>query len=265
MAEETLIAWTNSTFNFWMGCVKISAGCANCYAQTLTKNRMGLDLWGPEATTKRQAAKGVYAKVRKLQRQIDDREVVSVMGVGHPPLAFVGSLMDWAEDHKDAEAVRPLMWDTIRAHPGIHFQMLTKRPERIAALLPKDWGEGYPNVWLGTSIEDMRVAERADHLRKIPAVVRFISYEPALGPLDEINLKGIDWVIYGGESGGGFRPHDLAWPRAMHKKCDANGTAFFYKQSAAYRTEMGIELDGRLVRYYPTPRVVLPAGQQALM
>ena len=101
----------------------------------------------------------------------------------------------------------------------------------------------------------MRVAERADILREIPAVVRFISYEPALGPLNDLDLTGIDWVIFGGESGSGFRPMDVQWARDMKAKCEESGTAFFFKQSAAFRTETGIELDGEIVRNFPTPRV----------
>jgi protein gp37 len=102
----------------------------------------------------------------------------------------------------------------------------------------------------------MRVAGRVGHLRIIPAVVRFISYEPALGPLDDLDITGIDWIIYGGESGPGFRKEDKQWARSMHTKCSENGTAFFHKQSAGYRTELGIELDGKIVREYPTPRLL---------
>jgi protein gp37 len=136
----------------------------------------------------------------------------------------------------------------------MHFQVLTKRPERIADNLPSDWGQGWPNVWLGTSIEDMRVAGRADYLRKIPAAVRFVSYEPALGSLADLDLTGLDWVIYGGESGPGYRPENKDWAREMHRKCSASGVAFFHKQSAGHRTEMGIELDGKIVREFPLPR-----------
>jgi protein gp37 len=106
----------------------------------------------------------------------------------------------------------------------------------------------------------MRVADRVDHLRNIPAVVRFISYEPAIGPLDTLDISGIDWVIYGGESGPGHRGEDKDWARVMHSKCSEAGAAFFHKQSAGYRTEMGIELDGKIVREYPTPRVAEFSG-----
>jgi protein gp37 len=125
------------------------------------------------------------------------------------------------------------MWDLIRVSPNLHFQLLTKRPENIVKYLPKDWGdEGYPNVWLGTSVEDMRVANRVDILREIPADVRFISYEPALGSLNDIDLSGIDWVIFGGESGSGYREADLEWAREMDVKCQALDIAFFFKQSS---------------------------------
>lgn len=248
MSDQTLIGWTDHTANFWMGCQKVSAGCKECYAEKLTRNRMGLHVWGPASTTPRQSVKSIYANVRKWNRQAEKR--------GQIARAFLGSLMDWAEDHPALPPLREQMWESIRSAPWLHFQMLTKRPERIRDLLPNDWGAyGYPNVWLGTSIEDMRVAARADALRDIPAVIRFISYEPALGPLNELDLTGIDWVIYGGESGPGHRPEDKQWARDMHARCSRSGVAFFHKQSAGYRTEMGIELDGRIVREYPTPRM----------
>jgi len=251
MADTTLIAWTDHTFNPWMGCTKVSAGCANCYAATMTKNRMGLSLWGDDAN--RQVTKSPWKNVAQWERD-SSNGVPGLLGDGIPHLVFTGSLMDWAEGRADLDAVRVRLWDVIRHSPHLWFQLLTKRPENIAGYLPPDWGSGYPNVWLGTSIEDMRVAERADHLRKIPAVVRFVSYEPALGSLNGLDLAGIDWVIYGGESGSGHRPEDKQWARDMHAKCNETGAAFFHKQSAGYRTELGIELDGKIVREFPTPR-----------
>lgn len=260
MANNTLIAWTDHTANFWWGCMKVSAGCKNCYAEKTAKRR-GKDVWGPPESTARDPKKGIWTDLRKWERQAA-KGAFGKLGPGKPMLIFVGSMMDWAEDHPELDEIRERIWPLIRESPHLHFQMLTKRPERIRGLLPDDWGTGYPNVWLGTSVEDMRVAGRADHLRSIPAAVRFISYEPALGPLDDLDLQGIDWVIYGGESGPGHRPHDLAWPRGMRGKCSAERIAFFYKQSAAYRTEMGIELDGEIVREYPEPRPTGIAGAQ---
>lgn len=256
MAEETIIAWTDRTANFWMGCAKVSEGCRHCYAETLTTNRMGLHVWGDSAP--RQLAKGIWQHVRDWQRAaapgdtpgnygyaLSDapRPTATDVRVGRlaftPHLVFTGSLMDWAEDRADLVDVRQRMWDVIRSSPHLWFQMLTKRPENIRHLLPPDWGpHGYENVWLCTTIEDNRVKVRADHLRQVPARVHFISYEPAIGPLDEVDLTGIEWVICGGESGPGYRPLDMRWARDVRDRCVRDGRAFFMKQGAGWRTEM---------------------------
>lgn len=257
MAIETIIAWCDHTFNPWMGCAKVSAGCDHCYAETLSRNRMGLKVWGkdaPRQVTSRPYWRGPVkwnAEAARIHRR--DR-------------VFCGSMCDWAEAHPTADATRPALWDLIRATPWLDWLLLTKRPGRIRRCLPPDWGDGWPHVWMGTSIEDVRTAFRADHLRLAPAQIRFISYEPALGPLDDLNLDGIHWLIYGGESGPGFRaegtpgdPH--AWARAIRRRCLKFDTAFFFKQSAAPRTEVGIELDGQLARAWPRGRG--PVGFEA--
>lgn len=161
---------------------------------------------------------------------------------GQPRLVFSSSMCDIFEDHPTIEAERAKLWALIRATPNLHWQLLTKRADRIAENLPADWGTGYPNVWLGVSISEAKGIWRADYLRSIPA----------LGPIAEVlDLTGIEWLIFGGESGPGFRPMDVQWARDIRVKCRESGTAFFFKQSAAYRTEMGIELDGQIVRAFP--------------
>jgi len=249
MAESSIIAWTDNTFNPWMGCVKVSPGCAHCYAETLTKNRMGLHLWGAKAA--RQVTSPSNWKKPVAWNCEAERD-------GQRKRVFCASLCDVMEDHPTAAATRPRLWDLIRSTPWLDWQLLTKRPENYAGNLPADWGDGWPNVWLGTSIESNEYLGRADILRQVPATVRFISYEPALGPLTDIDLSGIDWLIVGGESGSNFRLMDHAWARDARAKCGAAGTAFFFKQSSAYRTEMGIELDGQIVRNYPQRRIPLP-------
>lgn len=249
MAADSNIAWTHHTFNPVWGCLKVSPGCANCYADTLA-SRYGHDVWGPVATTPRRTFGDKHwrepVKWNADAERSSERQRV-----------FCGSMCDVFEDHPTTTAERAKLWPLIRATPWLDWLLLTKRPERIAANLPADWGDGWPNVWLGTSIESQDYASRADYLCAIPAVVRFVSYEPALGPLDlRANLSRIDWVIYGGESGSGYRPHDLAWPRAMRDACAVAGVAFFYKQSADRYTERGTTLDGETVKQYPVPRQV---------
>ena len=231
-----------------MGLYESFAGLlsAHCYAETLS-SRYGHSVWGPKAERRTFGAKH-WDEPRRWNAQAEKE--------GRRVKVFSSSMCDIFEDHPTIEREREKLWDLIRETPWIDWQLLTKRADRIADNLPSDWGfdSGWHNVWLGVSIENMDYAWRAAHLSQIPAVVRFISFEPALGPLDDLSLRGISWVIYGGESGAGYRAHDLDWPRVMLRKCAEAECAFFYKQSSAPRTEMGIELDGRIVRFWPTPR-----------
>jgi protein gp37 len=241
MADKTLIAWTTRTMNMWWGCTKVSPGCKNCYADTLA-SRYGHDVWGANKP-RRTFGQKHWDEPLKWNREAAAK--------GERERVFCGSMMDWAEDHPTAIAEFKRAWPLIRATPWLDWQLLTKRPENILSRLPDDWGTGYANVWMGTSIENNDYVWRADELRKVPAVVRFVSYEPALGPLDKLDLTGIHWVIYGGESGAGYRREDKQWARDIMARCRDAGVAFFHKQSASYRTEMGIDLDGKIVREYP--------------
>ena len=162
MAEETLIAWTDHTFNAWLVCTKVSAGCTNCYAEPLATPWDGVERLGadrrPEGDDDALAER---ADVGPCSCSSERRRV------------FCGSIMYWAEGHPVANRTRAAVWELVRECSLLDWQMLTKRPHRIRECLPKDWGSrGYANVWLGTSVEDMRVADRVDHLRDIPAVVR---------------------------------------------------------------------------------------------
>jgi len=238
MSDETIIAWTDRTWNPWRGCTKVSPGCAHCYMFT-AQRRYGRD---PEIVTRCQT----WGQPRKWQ--------LAAAAAGRIERVFTCSWSDWF--HVDADPWRDEAWAIIKSCPSLHFQILTKRDDRIAANLPRDWGSGYPNVWLGVSIENDRFTYRADRLRSIPAAVRFISAEPLLSPLPSLDLRGIDWLIVGGESGPRYRPMDHAWVRELREKSKRARVAFFFKQSAAPRTEMGIYLAGTIVREYPRPRVI---------
>lgn len=207
MSETTAIAWTNKTWNPWHGCTKVSAGCDNCY-MFRDKTRYGQN---PELVVR---SKTTFKAPLKW---------------AEPAMVFTCSWSDWF--HIAADEWRDEAWAIIKATPHLTYQILTKRPGRIARHLPKDWGDGYPNVWLGVSVENEQAAHRIAVLRETPAAVRFLSAEPLLGPLDlDRRLTGIHWVIVGGESGANCRPMEPAWAANILAECRAQGAAFFLKQ-----------------------------------
>jgi protein gp37 len=142
---------------------------------------------------------------------------------------FTCSWSDWFIE--DADPWREDAWDIVRRTPQHTYQILTKRPERIPAALPDDWGMGWRNVWLGVSIEDQRYVQRKEILCEVPSMTRFISAEPLLGPIDLGSLEGIHWVITGGESGPNSRMMRPDWARSIREQCAGSGTAYFHKQN----------------------------------
>lgn len=231
MAANSHISWTNHTWNPWTGCHKVSAGCRNCY-MFRDQARYRRD---PLAVTR--TANATWRKPYSWSRQAS----------GQPAMVFVCSWSDFL--HPQADQWRNDAWRVIRETPTLVYQILTKRPERILGNLPDDWP--LPNVWLGVSIENNEHVDRADYLRATPATVRFVSYEPALGPLDGLDLAGIDWLIYGGESGPDRRPDNPQWARDIRDRCRNAGTAFFYKQASGPRPGMFDQLDGGRIQEYP--------------
>jgi protein gp37 len=174
-------------------------------------------------------------------------------------MVFVNSMSDLFHERVPSEFRREVwaVMDRARQHT---FQILTKRPETMRAWLLANVDVTQPilpNVWLGTSIENNRWTHRADDLRDTAAAVRFISAEPLLGPLDQLDLGGIDWLIVGGESGPGHRPMDATWVRDLRHRANESGVAFFFKQWGGRTPKAGgRELDGRTWDEYPTPRAV---------
>ena len=213
MAGMSAIEWTDATWNPWMGCEKVSPGCAHCYMYREQRQ------YGHDPSALRRSK----TKFHEPLRWADQR------------LVFTCSWSDWF--HPGADQWRDEAWDIIRCTPHLTYQILTKRPELIPGRLPADWGAGFANVWLGVSIENSRFTWRADRLREVPAAIRFISAEPLIGSLFDgtgnrqpLSLKGIDWVIAGGESGPRSRRLDLAWVDELANTCDEAGVAFFMKQ-----------------------------------
>lgn len=223
MGTETGIAWTDHTFNLAWGCTKVSPGCAHCYAEDLS-TRYGHGVWGPNK------ARRAFGPKHWAEPIAWNRAAAKAKRRGK---VLCSSMCDIFEDHRTIADELEKLWPLIRETPWLDWQLLTKRAERIAECLPADWGGGYPNVWLGVSIETREYEWRVQLLRRVPARVRFVSYEPALGPLAGIDLTRIDWLIYGGESGAEFRRDEEQWARDIREQCRRDGVAFFFKQRAA--------------------------------
>lgn len=241
MGEQTGISWTGSTFNPWFGCQKVSPACTNCYAETFTK-RIGLKVWGPDSDRK-------FFSDKHWNEPLRWNKKAAAAGVRHR--VFCASMADVFEDRPDLVQERERLWRLIEATPWLDWQLLTKRPENITRLMP---GPVRPNVWVGTTVEDQKWAEvRLPELVKVPAVVRFVSYEPALGAVDFTPwAHDLHWIIAGGESGAHVRPPDHAWFRAVRDQCAAAGIAYFFKQHGGrFPGEGGCLLDGREWKEFP--------------
>jgi protein gp37 len=212
---DTNIAWTHKTWNPWIGCEHVSAGCDNCYMYT-DMRRYGRD---PEAVKRTLPA--TFNHPLKWARDPSVRYV------------FTCSWSDFF--HADAEDWRRDAWDIIRRTPTLTYQILTKRPVLIPRRLPPDWNDGWHNCWLGVTVESRAYLNRLDALRKVPAAVRFISFEPLLEDLGKMDLHGFSWAIIGGESGPNHRPCEVEWIANAVRQCQKQGVAIFVKQDSAAR------------------------------
>jgi protein gp37 len=237
MAAGTGIEWTEVTWNPTTGCDRISAGCDNCYALVLAKR---LKAMGQP----------------KYQRDGDPRTSGPGFGLtmhpdalrlpytwGAPRVVFVNSMSDLFHARVPLDFTRQV-FSVIADTPQHTYQVLTKRSRRLRKVADRlEWP---PNLWMGVSVENSRELHRVDDLRTVPAAVRFLSCEPLIGPLDDLDLRGIGWVIAGGESGPGRRPLDVSWVTAIRDRCVEAQIPFFFKQWGG-RTpkEGGRELDGR--------------------
>lgn len=236
MATTSNIEWTEMTWNPVTGCIKISQGCKHCYAERMAKrlHAMGSDRYqnGFKPT--------LHDDLIELPKRWKKSRLI-----------FVNSMSDLFQEAVPDGFIRRV-FATMEACPQHTFQILTKRSDRLrefGAMLP--WP---PNVWIGVSIEDAHVIDRIAELAAVPAQVRFLSCEPLIGPLENLPLEGIHWVIVGGESGPGSRPMRQEWVESIHRQCRRSNVPFFFKQWGGVRKEVaGRELHGRT--YDEIPRV----------
>lgn len=230
MAEITGISWADSTANFWAGCQKVSPGCDHCYAETLMDTRFGRVKWGPHGERQR-VAQG-WRDLRKWQRAADRNGGIDP-DLGRRRRVFINSLADFFDTHSTVPW-RGEAWALFRECPSLDIMLLTKRPQNIAANLPDDWGQGWPNIWLGTTIENQTEADRrVPVLASVPAAIRFLSAEPLLGAIkieDRYWREAIHWLIIGGESGDQARPMHPDWVTDLIEQAARAGVPQHFKQ-----------------------------------
>jgi protein gp37 len=240
MANGTSIEWTDATWNPVTGCMKISAGCDHCYAERFSERFRGTP--GHPFET----GFDLTLRPERLDQPLHWRI---------PRMIFVNSMSDLFHKEIPQEFIARVFDTMERAH-WHQFQVLTKRSSLMRDFLRKRYGveRGPAHMWFGVSVEDGTKASRIRHLQSTPAGVRFLSIEPLIGRMGELDFSGIDWVIVGGESGPGARAMQPEWVREVRDQCIAQAVAFFFKQWGGLRPKSrGRELDGREWNEFPIP------------
>ncbi len=226
---ETQIEWTDATWNPVAGCSLASAGCKNCYAMQMARRLEGMGIEKYKGLTQKRGGKITW---NGLVRE-DTASLQIPYKWRKPRKIFVNSMSDLFHPEVRDEFVLAV-WNVMRETPRHNYQILTKRPERMHEIVSSKIDEVLPNVWLGTSVEDLEATKRIDHLRTTPAAIRFISFEPLIGPVGAVDLENIHWAIVGGESGAKARPIKEEWIDEIHDQCSVYDTAFFFKQWGAW-------------------------------
>lgn len=221
---ETSIEWTDATWNPVAGCTIMSAGCTNCYAMRMAARLDAMGLEKYQGLTRKTGGRAKWTGALYL----DDKALGIPATWSRPRNVFVNSMSDLFHPDVPVEFVRKV-WAAMSATRRHTYQILTKRPDRMAEIL-RDGFDVLPNVWLGASVEDNRVLHRLDDLREVPASIRFVSFEPLIGSVAGGRLDGIQWAIVGGESGPQARPMDPAWIDEIFDMCTDANASFFFKQ-----------------------------------
>lgn len=244
MADGSAIEWTDATWNPVTGCTKITAGCDNCYAERFAERWRGI------AGHPFENGFDLTLRPDRLDQPLRWKR---------SRMIFVNSMSDLFHKAVPFSFVNSV-FDTMEAADWHVFQVLTKRSSRMRDYLNKRYASIDPpeHVWLGVSVEDAKGATRIDHLRSARAAVRFLSVEPLIGPVGNVDLSGIHWVIAGGESGPGARILNIEWARQIRDECARQQVSFFFKQWGGIRPKSGgRELDGREWNQFPDSKVAI--------
>lgn len=247
MAGQSEIEWTDVTWNPVAGCTIASAGCSNCYAMRMAARLQAMGHQKYSGTTRKSGDRYVWTG----RVNIDSASLVAPLEWRKPKRIFVNSMSDLFHEDVPTHFIQQV-WDVMAECPQHHFQVLTKRPDRMAMLFAESMISVLTNVWVGTSVESADVAQRVDHLKKIKGATLFISFEPLIGPIAEIDLHGVHWAIVGGESGPRARAMDEDWVERLYQICRRDEVAFFFKQWGGRNKKVtGRELHGRTYDEYP--------------
>lgn len=252
MAGLSDIEWTDATWNPVSGCTIISPGCTNCYAMRMAARLEAMGHASYRGTTRKSGRRQVWTGKVIL----NERVIKAPITWRKPRMIFVNSMSDLFQDGVPGTFIEEV-WETMSAAHWHIFQILTKRPENMERIISTKNLPILENVWLGTSVEGREYIDRIDALKKTPAAVRFISFEPLIRSIGPVDLHGVDWAIVGGESGPGARPMDVAWVDEIKAACDAAGTAFFFKQwGGVNKKKTGREYQGQTWDELPRFRAV---------
>lgn len=248
---ETSIEWTDATWNPVAGCTVITAGCTNCYAMRMAARLDAMGIEKYKGLTRKSGGRSVWTGKIRL-----DHSALKLPSTWRQPrLVFVNSMSDLFHEDVPVDFIAAV-WQVMASTPQHTYQVLTKRPERMVEVLLGGHFDSLSNVWLGTSVESSSVFGRIDCLRKIPAQVRFVSFEPLLGSVAGANLDGIHWAIVGGESGPKARAVQETWVDEIESLCRKSNAAFFFKQwGGPNKSKTGRHFRGRTWDEMPALRM----------
>jgi protein gp37 len=247
MAGVSEIEWTDVTWNPVAGCTIASSGCSNCYAMRMAARLQAMGHLKYRGTTRKSGGRYVWTG----RVNLDESSLSAPLEWRKPKRIFVNSMSDLF--HPDVpDHFIELVWNVMAQCPQHHFQVLTKRPDRMAELFKQQKIAVLMNVWVGTSVENSEVVDRVRHLVAIEGATLFVSFEPLIGKIDEIDLHGVHWAIVGGESGPRSRAMEEAWVERLYEICRRDDVAFFFKQwGGRNKKATGRELHGRTYDEYP--------------
>jgi protein gp37 len=243
---ESQIEWTDATWNPVAGCSIVSAGCTHCYAMEMARRLEAMGVGKYAGLTRRSGDRTIWNGAVR-----EDTDALRLpYRWKKPRKIFVNSMSDLFHEAVSDEFIFKV-WKVMEETPHHHYQILTKRPARMAEIVSDLIGRVLPNVWLGTSVENAEVVDRINHLRRAPAAIRFLSFEPLIGTVGQVDLSSIHWAIVGGESGRSARPIREVWVDEIYGQCVQYRTAFFFKQWGTWGGDMqrrSKKANGRLYR-----------------